>query len=101
MIRNTTFLLTTEAARVPLIIMAASVTTDLSEIVVPQGPFGGPRGGAFYDGVGDIVQITVTYSDLVVYSVETAYQQGAEEFMTGQHGTSGPSTFEVRSYISE
>lgn len=89
------------SARVHLIIIAASVATDPSEIVVPQCPFGGPGGvDAFYDGVGDIVQITVTYSDLVVYSVQTTYQQGVAKFMTDQHGKCGPSTFRERSYTS-
>ena len=78
------------------------VPTYLSEFVVPQGPFGGPRNPhAFYDGVGDIVQIKVSYSDLVFYSLQVVYQQGAAKFTTSRHGGAGPKTFTVRSYISE
>lgn len=75
----------------------ASVVADPSDIVVPQGPLGGPGGAnAYYDGVGDIVQITVTFSGQAVYSMQTTYQQAATKFTTGQHGTNGPRSTTVR-----
>ena len=73
----------------------AFVVADPSDLVVPRGPLGGPGGNAYYDGVGDIVQITVTYSHQAVYSMQTTYQQAATKFTTGQHGTSGPTSFTV------
>lgn len=61
--------------------------------VVPQGPFGGSSGTPYYDGVGEILKVTVTYSDKAVWSLQIVYRQTTDgPVFTTQHGTKGPQT---------
>lgn len=62
---------------------------------VVEGPWGGVGGAPFYDGVGDIVEMVVSYSDSQVVSFRTSYGQSGLAFTTGSRGTDNPTTDKV------
>lgn len=51
-----------------------------------EGPWGGVGGASFYDGVGDIVEIVLTYNDTQVVSFQTSYGLAGLGFTTGYRG---------------
>jgi len=67
--------------------------------VVPQRPFRGSGRIPFYDGVGDVVQINISYSSQVVWSVQANYRQKTTDvFKAASHGSKGPQVAEVRNF---
>ena len=49
--------------------------------------WGGDGGSAFYDGRGEISQITVVYTDEFICRLQVTYLQGGESFEAPTHGT--------------
>ena len=49
--------------------------------------WGGPGGSPFYDGRGEISQITIVHTHRGICSLQVTYLQGGQSFEASKHGT--------------
>lgn len=71
-------------------------TKTVSGTRIVEGPWGGVGGSSFYDGVGDIVEMVVLYSDTHILSFQTSYGHSGLGFTTGFRGQANPDSTKVR-----
>ena len=63
--------------------------------VIAGEAWGGDGGSAFYEGRGEIDQITVVYTDEYISRLQVTYLQGGKSFETRPHGTAQGQTVVV------
>jgi len=71
-------------------------SSKLADEVVAQGPWGGPKGDAFYGGRGEILDIIVCYSKAQIVSLQLTYEHNGRSFKGERHGADGGEMIKVQ-----
>lgn len=68
--------------------------------VVAQGPWGGPKGDAFFDGRGELVEVAVAYSKTQIMSLQMTYEHNGASYLGVRHGADGGEIIKVHLILS-
>lgn len=58
-------------------------------VIIPQGPWGNSGGQEFYDGRGDVVDLSIKYNPSHITWIQVGYEQGGTSFHGAPHGGEG------------